>query len=421
VTSPEEAAEAVGRSFRRDRHVVLATLIRLVGSFDVAEDALQEAFTAALESWPQHGVPANPGGWLAVTAKRRAIDRLRRDRAQVTRAENLAVLARLQAQEDDVPMDADSLLDDQVRLIFTCCHPALDMPARVALTLRTVGGLSTGEIARAFLVAEPTMGKRIVRAKRKIAEAHIPYTVPGADELPERLAAVLSVIYLIFNEGYLASAGDSLLRADLTREAIRLAGLVRELTGDEPEAWGLLALLLLTDARRAARVDARGRFVALPAQDRTRWDRRQIAAGLDALDRAVRHGRPGPYLLQAAIAALQSTTDGELPWPEIAALYDTLYELDPSPVVAVNRSVAAGFAYGPQAGLALLLPLLDEPALVGYQPLYAAVADLRLQAGDPTGAAMAYERAIELSGNTVERGELQRRLGGIGPPQAPTA
>jgi RNA polymerase sigma-70 factor (ECF subfamily) len=283
----------------------------------------------------------------------------------------------------------------------------------VALTLRTLGGLTTGEIARAFLVAEPTMGKRIVRAKRKIADAHIPYAVPDAEDLPARLAAVLSVIYLIFNEGYRASAGDSLVRTDLTREAIRLAGLVRELTGDEPEAWGLLALLQLTDARRAARVDAEGRFVALPDQDRTRWDRQQIAAGLDALDRAVRHARPGPYLLQAAIAALQCTADRDIPWPEIAELYDALYGLDPSPVVAVNRSAAVGFAHGPQAGLALLRPLLDEPALAGYQPLYAAAADLLRRAGDPAGAAQAYERAIGLSDNAVEQRELQRRLAGV--------
>lgn len=413
AAEPTGTSEALERSFRKDRRVVLATLVRLAGSFEVAEDALQEAVAAALEAWPRDGVPANPGGWLAVTARRRAIDRLRRDAAQVSRAENLAVLARLQGQEDDVPVEPDVLADDQLRLVFTCCHPALDLPARVALTLRAVGGLTTGEIARAFLVTEPTMGKRIVRAKRRIAEARIPYAVPVAEELPDRLAGVLRVVYLIFNEGYLASSGDSLVRADLTGEAIRLAGLVCELTGDEPEAWGLLALLQLTDARRAARVDVAGQFVALPDQDRTRWDRRRLRAGHDALERALRHGRPGPYLLQAAIAALQSTPDGDLPWPEIADLYDGLYALDPSPVVAVNRAVAAGFARGPGAGLALLRPLHDEPALRGYQPLHAATADLLRRAGDLPGAAAAYLRAIELSRNAVEGQELRRRLAGV--------
>ncbi|WP_426504440.1 RNA polymerase sigma factor [Dactylosporangium sp. McL0621] len=413
MTSDAETVAALEASFRRDRPAVLATLIRLAGSFDVAEEALQDAVAAAMEAWPSHGVPANPAGWLTVTARRRAIDRLRRDRAQADRAANLAVLSRFETAEDDMGLDPDTIVDDQLRLIFTCCHPALDLPARVALTLRTVGGLRTGEIARAFLVAEPTLGKRIVRAKRKIAEANIPYVVPPADELPQRLAAVLSVIYLIFNEGYAASDGDSLSRPDLALEAIRLARLVCALLEDEPEAWALLSLLLLTDARRAARTDADGAFVALEDQDRSRWNHGLIAEGLAALDRAIRPGRRGPYLVQAAIAALQSTPDGPVPWPEVVELYDVLYELNPSPVVALNRCAAVGFAHGPQQALELMRPLLQEPALADYQPLHAVRADLLWRSGDRRGAEAAFGRAIELSGNAVERRELQRRLAAL--------
>jgi RNA polymerase sigma-70 factor (ECF subfamily) len=308
--------------------------------------------------------------------------------------------------------EASAIADDRLRLIFTCCHPALDMPARVALTLRTLGGLTTGEIARAFLVAEPTMGKRIVRAKRKISDAHIPYRVPTGEELPDRVRGVLRVVYLIFNEGYSAGDGDRLVRGELCNEAIRLGRLVCELMPMDAEAWGLVALMLLHDARRAARVDRHGSYVALQEQDRSLWDRDQIREGLRALERAVRSGRPGQYQLQAAITALhiQGSHADATDWAQIAELYGALGRLNPSPVVELNHAAAAGFAYGPRTGLELIEPLLRDPALQRYQPLHATHAELLRQAGDLTGAARAYERAIGLSANAVERAELERRL-----------
>ena len=397
--------DPVARAFRDERAIVLATLIRQAGDFQLAEDAVQDAFEAAVEQWRRDGVPANPGAWLTTTARRRAIDRLRRDRSIADRAERLAELARL---EEEPSMDDESTIaDDRLRLIFTCCHPALDMPARVALTLRALGGMTTGEIARAFLVAEPTMGKRIVRAKRKIADAHIPYRVPADEELPDRLRGVLRVVYLIFNEGYAAAEGDRLVREELCDEAIRLGELLCRLMPDDAEAWGLLALMLLHDARRAARVDAHGRYVALDAQDRSSWDDGRIRLGLGALDRAVRLRRPGEYQLQAAITALQMQ---DADWGEIAELYGALAALNPSPVIELNRAVAVGLADGPAAGLALLEPLLGEPALERYQPLHAAHAELLARGGDAAGAAGAYERAIALTSNAVERAELERRL-----------
>ena len=308
--------------------------------------------------------------------------------------------------------DESTIVDDRLRLIFTCCHPALELSARVALTLRALGGLTTGEIARAFLVAEPTMGKRIVRAKRKIADANIPYRVPPDEELPDRLRGVLQVVYLIFNEGYAAAEGDRLVREELCDEAIRLGELLARLMPDDAEVWGLLALMLLHDARRAARVDPSGRYVALDAQDRSRWDHERIGEGLAKLDRAVRLRRPGEYQLQAAITSLQieaSDTD----WSQIAELYGALGRLNPSPVVELNRAVAVGLADGPAAGLELLEPLLAEPALERYQPLHAAHAELLSRAGDSGGAALAYERAIALTANAVERDELERRAGAL--------
>ena len=413
VPPADAVSAAIARAFREERAIVLATLIRQAGDFQLAEDAVQDAFEAALTVWRRDGVPANPGAWITAAARRRAIDRLRRARSIADRAERLAELMRLDTQDEEPSVDNEStIVDDRLRLIFTCCHPALDPSARVALTLRALGGLTTGEIARAFLVAEPTMGKRIVRAKRKIADAHIPYRVPADEDLPDRVRGVLRVVYLIFNEGYSASDGDRLVRADLCDEAIRLGALLCRLMPDEAEVWGLSALMLLHDARRAARVDEHGRYVALDAQDRSRWDHARIRDGLARLDRAVRLGRPGEYQVQAAIAAVEVAAPdaNAVDWPQIAELYGALAALNPSPVIELNRAVAVGRADGPAAGLALLEPLLDEPALERYQPLHAAHADLLRRAGDADGAASAYEQAIALTTNAVERAELERRL-----------
>jgi RNA polymerase sigma-70 factor (ECF subfamily) len=403
---------AVGQAFRAERAAVLATLIRQVGAFDLAEDAVQDAFADALAAWPRDGVPANVGAWIMVAARRRAIDRLRRDRSRAALGERLAELIRLESQENS-DMDADTaVVDDRLRLIFTCCHPALEMPARVALTLRMLGGLTTGEIARAFLVSEPTMGKRIVRAKRKIADAHIPYRVPPDDELPDRLPSVLRVVYLIFNEGYAAASGDKLIRRELCAEAIRLGRLLCDLMPDEAEAWGLLGLMLLHDGRHVARTDAHGAFVSLHRQDRSLWDAARIDEGRRALERGLRLRRPGEYQLQAAITALhlQNGQADETDWATIADLYGALARLKPSPVVEVNRAAAVGFAGAALDGLRLLEPLLADPALQNYQPLHAAHAELLRRAGELTEAGRAYERAIALSGNAVERDELARRL-----------
>jgi RNA polymerase sigma-70 factor (ECF subfamily) len=417
VNPADPVSSEVARAFRDERAIVLATLIRQAGDFQLAEDAVQDAFEAAVTAWRRDGVPANPGAWITTAARRRAIDRLRRDRSVRDRAERLAELTRLDIQHEEEPSmdDESAIVDDRLRLIFTCCHPALSQPARVALTLRTLGGLSTGEIARAFLVAEPTMGKRIVRAKRKIADANIPYRVPADEDLPDRLRGVLRVVYLIFNEGYAATEGDRLVRGDLCDEAIRLGELLCRLMPDDAEVWGLSALMLLHDARRAARVDPSGRWVALDAQDRSLWDQDRIADGLARLERAMRLRRPGEYQLQAAVTALQiqAPDPGATDWAQIAELYGALASLNPSPVVELNRAVAVGLADGPAAGLALLVPLLGDPALASYQPLHAANAELLSRAGDATGAARAYERAIALSANAVERAELERRLGAL--------
>src|SRR5436305_2478919 len=404
----DPTADAVARAFRDERAAVLATLIRHVGDFQLAEDAVRDAYAAALTRWRRDGGPANPGAWLTVTARRRAIDRLRRGRSVADRAERLAELVRLDQHEHRAVIEESSIVDDRLRLIFTCCHPALDVSARVALTLRVLGGLTTGEIARAFLVAEPTMGKRIVRAKRKIADARIPYEVPRDEELPDRVRGVLRVVYLIFNECYSAAEGDRLVREELCHEAIRLGLLLRELMPDDAEVWGLVALMLLHDSRRVARVDEEGRYLAIGEQDRSRWDQARIREGLRALERSVRLRRPGQYQLQAAITALQIEPSPD--WPQIADLYGALAKLTPTAVVELNRAVAVGFADGPQAGLALLTPLLDDPTLARYQPLHAAHAELLGRAGDRDGATRAYEKAIELSGNAVERAELERRL-----------
>jgi RNA polymerase sigma-70 factor (ECF subfamily) len=410
ATDPAATAE---RAFREERPAVVATLIRQLGDFQLAEDAVQDAFAAAVASWRRDGVPANPGAWITVAARRKAIDRLRRDRSVADRAERLAELARIQSQEHEPLESAESAVqDDRLRLMFTCCHPALAVPARTALTLRMLGGLTTAEIAHAFLVTEPTMAQRLVRAKRKIADAHIPYRVPADEELPERLSGVLSVLYLIFNEGYEASQGDRLVRGELCSEAIRLTRLLSRLMPDEAEVSGLLALMLLHDARRAARVDEHGRYASLEDQDRSRWDQGRIREGLRLLERALRLGRPGPYQIQAAIAALHADAPSfdETDWGQIAELYRALARFGRSPVVELNRAVAIAFAEGPERGLELLEPLMGEPSLERYQPLYAAHAELLRRAGRSEEAACAYARAIELSGNEVERAELERRL-----------
>jgi RNA polymerase sigma-70 factor (ECF subfamily) len=407
-----DPAAAVERVFREERAAVLATLIRHVGDFQLAEDAVQDAFAAAIATWPRDGTPANPGAWITVAARRRAIDRLRRGRALADRTDRLAELVRLDSAEHPSEADESAVADDRLRLMFTCCHPALAMPARVALTLRMLGGLTTGEIARAFLVTETTMGQRIVRAKRKIAAARIPYRVPADDVLPDRLRGVLAVVYLIFNEGYHAAEGDRLVRGELCAEAIRLGRLLARLMPDDAEVHGLLALMLVHDARRGARVDASGRYVALDEQDRARWDQGRIREGGRALDRAFALRRVGPYQLQAAIAALH--LEDEADWVQIAELYAALLRITPSPVIEVNRAVAVGFASGPEAGLELLAPLLQEPALERHQPLHAAHAELLRRAGDVDGAARAYQRAIALSANAVERAELERRRAALG-------
>jgi len=417
-------AEALEQAFRDDRAAVLATVIRYAGDFQIAEDAVQDAFVAAVTAWPRDGVPASPRAWLLTAARRRAVDRVRRARSAAGRTALLAadptmvggmvadVNSGSSAEEIVEMADDDGLVDDRLRLIFTCCHPAMDQPARVALTLRTLGGLTTAEIARAFLVAEPTMGKRLVRAKRKIADARIPYRVPTAAELPGRLRGVLQAVYLIFNEGYSASSGDNLLRVGLCGEALRLGRLLADLLPGDAEVWGLLSLMQLHHARRDARVDAAGRYVGLTDQDPARWDADLLQVGQASLDRAVGLRRPGPYQLQAAITALhvQGVGEGGTDWVQIAALYEALAAHTPSAVVQVNRAAAIGFADGPAAGLRALAPLLLDPMVQRYQPLHATHADLLRRTGDPVGAAQAYRRAIELSTNAVERAELRRRL-----------
>jgi len=412
----DAARDAVDRLFREEQGRAVATLIRVTGDFDLAEEAVQDAFISALETWPQRGIPTNPGAWITTTARNRAIDRLRRRRRLTEKTETLAREAALETElraiDTGPPEDEMQIADDRLRLIFTCCHPALALEARVALTLRTLGGLTTPEIARAFLVPEPTLAQRLVRAKRKIRDAGIPYRVPPAELLPERLDGVLAVVYLVFNEGYAASSGDALIRKELCAEAIRLARVVVSLLPDEPEATALLALMLLHDARREARVGTAGELILLDDQDRSRWDAARIAEGRALVARALEARRPGPYQLQAAIAALhdEAATPADTDWAQIAALYGTLQRMTPSPVVELNLAAAVAMADGPAVGLAMMDGIAASGELDSYPYLHAARADLLRRLERWSEAETAYRRALDLTSNGAERAFLERRL-----------
>ncbi len=394
----------IEKTFREEHGRVLAALISQLGDFMLAEDALQDALVNALERWQVDGVPRNPGAWLVTVAKRRAIDRIRHSKFE---EHNPVILESLTQEEPE--MD-DSFPDDRLKLMFTCCHPALALEAQVALTLHTLGGLSTPEVARAFLVSEPTMAQRLARARKKILEAGIPYRVPPADLLPERLDALLAVIYLIFNEGYVATSGDSLTRKELCGEAIRLCRVLVDLLPGSAEVRGLLALMLLHDSRRESRLSSTGELVLLEEQDRTLWDSSKIQEGIFILDEAIALHDPGPYQVQAAISALhaQAPTAAETDWDQIALLYDTLAKMTPSVVVEVNRAVAVAMAKGLQQGLQMLLRLENEAD--NFYPYHAARADLLRRTNQREAAADAYQRTLELCGNPAERAYLQRRL-----------
>jgi len=416
-----EADDAVEALYRSDWGRIVAALIGLVGDFELAEEAAQEAFAAAVDQWRTAGVPEFPRAWIIQTARHKAIDRIRRLALHREKIESYAASALSQSVSDEPDYDATEIPDDRLRLIFTCCHPALAQEAQIALTLRTLGGLETDEIARAFLVPTPTMAQRLVRAQRKIRDAGIPYAVPGTNEMPERLDAVLTVIYLIFNEGYASTRGGPHVRTDLCQEAIRLGRLVRALTSPQPpvEVTGLIALMLLHDARRDARLDAAGDLVVLEEQDRRRWNQAQIAEALPLVEEALQ-GTPGPFGVQSAIAALhcQAARAEDTDWPQILRLYDLLERLQPSPIVSLNRAVAVAMAVGVRPALALIDGLAADGDLDDYHLLHSARADLLRRLGSLAEAAQAYRKALALASNNSERRFLERRLREVQPSTA---
>jgi RNA polymerase sigma-70 factor (ECF subfamily) len=413
-----ETRRIIEETFRAEAGRVLATLINgLDGDFELAEDGLQEALVMALQRWPQDGTPRNPAAWITTTARNKIIDRLRRNRTLTRKTEQLTQEVRLQ-QQGESEVEMDDIPDERLKLIFTCCHPALSAEAQIALTLRSLGGLSTNEIAAAFMTPIPTMAQRLVRAKQKIRQAGIPFRVPPPHLIVERLETVTAILYLIFNAGYTAVEGNALIRQDLCTEAIRLTEVLAKLLAEEKtlsedaEVLGLLALMLLHDARRLARVDGNGQLILLEDQDRSLWNREQIGYGMGVLDRALALGHPGPYQIQAAISALhaEAPSSADTDWRQIALLYAALYQMQPSPVIELNRAVAIALAYGPNRGLALL----SEPGLAAvlndYYPYHAACADLLRRSGRRSEAAQAYHRAMDLTQNEIERSYLGRRL-----------
>ena len=409
-----EAGQALDRVFRAESGAVLATLIRVLGDFQLAEDVLQDALTAALEAWPESGLPEAPGAWLTTIARRKALDRLRHAKIVANKSNALALLLRLEQEAADTSDEREwsPVPDDQLRLIFTCCHPALSREAQVALTLRTLGGLGIGEIARAFLVNDATIAQRLARAKQKISRAHIPYEIPDREALGPRLDAVLSVLYLIFNEGYWATAGPKLVRSDLVADALRLARSLAALLPHEPEPLGLLALMVLHDSRREARVGDEGELVLLEDQDRSKWKRLEINDGIRLVETSLRMQRPGSYQIQAAIAAVhaEAPTAAETDWPQIALLYDELLRYEPMPVVELNRAVAVSFAANPELGLRLLEHIDRTGVLQSYAPFHLARADMFRRLGRSDETCECYRRALPFAENEQVRRFIERRL-----------